>query len=300
MARAHANGLSLEFVEQGPAEGEVALLISGFGAQLTAWPDALCDAIAARGYRVVRFDNRDIGLSQRLDGVPALEGSELASRRALGLDLEGAYTLYDMASDAIGLLDWLDIKRAHIVGVSMGGMIAQLIAAGWPDRVRSLTSIITPSANPAIPLGNPDFSAIAVADTADDEAALDAQVRMYQALAGRVYALADVDQRAFLSRDAERCFYPEGVVRQGKAIGANHDRRDALARIRTPALVVHGELDPLIPLAASQDIAARIAGARLLVVSGMGHSIPAELADALAAAMTELFDEALLLPIQEG
>ena len=287
MPFAKANGIELAYEEAGPAGASVVLLIMGLGAPLTFWPDAFVDGLVQNGFRVVRFDNRDFGLSDKFDGAPAdVEGAYAKLMR--GEAIKPPYGLPDMALDAIGLLDALNIDKAHIVGASMGGMIAQIIAADHPERVRSLVSIMSSSGDPALPRGKSEALAIFAIPPppADDKPAFIAHaIRCQQAIGSPVLVEPESDIRARVERGYDRSNYYDGVPRQLLAVLANGSRVALLKRIATPTLVIHGTEDPLVPLEGGKHTAAHIKGAELMLVEGMGHDFPAPLIGTLAEAV---------------
>ena len=275
-----ANGVDIE-VEDSGADGSqaarpVVLLIMGLGMQLVAWPPALVDALLAAGYRVIRHDNRDIGLSQKFGhlGRPNLIWSMLKLR--LGLPLRPPYTLQDMADDAIGVLDALKVRQAHIVGVSMGGMIAQRVALRAPERVLSLTSIMSSSGARHLPQARPEVmrTLLSRPKGSSRAAIVDHYLRLFRAIGSPGFPIPEDQMRERILRGLERCYNPQGTQRQMIAIGADTDRRAReLARIQRPTLVLHGRADPLVPLACGEDTARRIPGARLNLIDGMGHDL---------------------------
>ncbi len=289
MAQATANGIDLEYERFGPADADPLLLIMGLGAQLTLWPAELCDALVARGFHVIRYDNRDVGLSTKLDaaGVPDLRA--VLSAVMTGQDPQVPYRLDDMAADAVGLLDALGIAAAHIVGASMGGMIAQLVAADFPARTRSLTSIMSTTGNPMLPPATPEAIGVLMSrpQGGDVESLIDFGVRAARVIGSPAYPAEESALRARVRRDVERSVYPAGFARQMAAIYANGDRRGRLAKIGAPTLVIHGTADPLVPVEGGRDTAASIAGAELIEIAGMGHDLPLplveQIADAIAA-----------------
>jgi pimeloyl-ACP methyl ester carboxylesterase len=296
MARAKVNGIEIEYDVTGPADGEPLLLIMGLGAQMTRWPTAFVDKLAARGLRVIRFDNRDIGLSSKLDaeGLPDF----MAMFKALG---EGRkpdvpYLLDDMAADAVGLLGTLGIERAHIVGASLGGMLAQLVAADYPERTLSLTSIMSTTGNRELPPASP--AAMAVLNdrgpdpTADLEAYLDHAIKGAVVVGSPGYPIDEAETRERLRNDFNRSYSPAGFQRQYAAAAASPDRRPKLATITAPTVVIHGASDPLVPLAGGQDTAANIPGAELIVVEGMGHDFPPPLFDTIVDGIMKAVDRA--------
>ncbi len=280
-----ANQIQLCYESFGADDAPAILLVMGLGAQLTRWNRELCDALVARGYRVIRFDNRDCGWSTRFDdaGVPDI-GAALRSGQALQL----AYTLDDMAADCIALLDALHIERAHLVGASMGGAIAQLVAAHYPARVLSLTSIMSSSGDPSLPPPQPAAAAALFAPlpkTRDCDSMVADGMQRYFAVASPGYPSDAAWVRQLFVTEYERSFAPQGVARQLGAVIANGDRSALLATIKIPTVVLHGAADPLIPPACGRDVAAKIAGAELRLIDGMGHDFP--------VALTEVFAEAI-------
>jgi pimeloyl-ACP methyl ester carboxylesterase len=272
---ARANGIDICYDIFGDAGAEPMLLIMGLGAQMVLWDDAFCKQIAARGFRVIRFDNRDIGQSTKLSGGKRLTAVELLKLRFLKIPVAAPYRLRDMAEDTTGLMDVLGIKSAHLVGASMGGMIAQEIAISFPQRVRSLTSIMSTTGNPRIPPPTRAAAAMLMAPpptTKDEYLARFAQT-------WKILRVGSFPQDEALDRArAERCFErglsPAGVGRQLRAILASGSRKERLRTVRAPTLVIHGTVDPLVNPAGGKDTAASIPGAKLLMIEGMGHAVP--------------------------
>jgi pimeloyl-ACP methyl ester carboxylesterase len=271
----------------GPDEGEPLLLIMGLGMQLTRWPAPLYEKLVARGFRVIRFDNRDVGLSQKFTGAPSIESVVMARMQGQSPDIP--YTLDDMAADAVGVLDHLGIERAHVTGASMGGMIGQLVAADYPERVRSFTAVFTTTGNPALPPSKPEAMAVLTTrapDPAKDiEAYLDHTMRSARTIGSPGYPFDEKIGRERSRVDVLRCYEPLGVARQLAAVIANGDRRVKLANIRAPVVVLHGDSDPLVPVEGGKDLAATVAGAELRIVPGMGHDLPPELYDTVVDAI---------------
>jgi pimeloyl-ACP methyl ester carboxylesterase len=268
-----ANGLTLEYESYGPDDGEVILLVMGVGGQLTLWPLGLVDLLVQKGFRVIRYDARDVGLSDKLDGV-------------------AAYSLDDLAADAVGLLDALGIRAAHIVGGSMGGTVAQLIAINHPEHVRTLTSIMSSTGNPDLPGPAPELIQQLLAPAPDPhedlDAFLDHQVANAQLTQSPDYPTDPQELRAQFASDFNRSYYPAGALRHQTATFAATDRRTGLRTVSVPTLVIHGEADPLIPVAAGRDTAETIPGARLLLIPGMGHDLAPQLLSQYADAIVEL------------
>lgn len=281
------NGISITFEDKGPRDAPVILLVMGLGGQLTLWPDEFVDALNARGFRTIRYDNRDVGLSTRFDaaGVPNLKWMFVKS--LLRLPVRSAYSLADMAADGVALLDHLGIARAHIVGVSMGGMISQHIAARYPDRVLSLTSVMSTTGNPRLPRAQKEAMQVLTSRpmSGDPEDLIAYSVRAAKVIGSPGYPPDEERLQRRVRSDFERGWYPQGVARQMAAIVADGDRRPMLKSIGASTLVIHGEGDPLVPLAGGRDTADNIPGARLLTIPGMGHDLPLGLVDTLADAI---------------
>lgn len=286
-AQTTANGISITYEDKGPRDAPAILLVMGLGGQLTLWPDEFVDALNAHGFRTIRYDNRDVGLSTRFEaaGVPNLKWMFVKSM--LRLPVRPAYTLADMAADGIALLDHLGIAKAHIVGASMGGMISQHIAARYPDRVLSLTSIMSTTGNPKLPRANKEAMAVLANRpmSGEPEDMIAYSVRAARVIGSPAYPAEEERLQRRVRGDFERGWYPQGVARQMAAIVADGDRRTMLKTITAPTLVIHGEADPLVPLAGGKDTAENIPGARLMTIPGMGHDLPLALVDTLADAV---------------
>jgi pimeloyl-ACP methyl ester carboxylesterase len=286
-----ANGISIAFERFGSIECQAVLLIMGNGAQLTAWPPELIEELVKRGYQVIIYDNRDVGLSTKFDsaGIPDLKA--IIEARIAGKPAPLPYTLDDMAKDAVGLLDALGVKQAHVVGVSMGGMIAQLVAADHPEHTFSLTSIMSTSGNPAYPVpAKPEvFAKLAAPPVNNDRETVVARAfKMIQALAGPEYPPDEKRFRDLVSRTMKRSDYRAGMARHNAvaAVGSFDDRRTKLRTIKVPAVVIHGSLDPMMPLEGGKDTAANLPGAELRIIPGMGHDLPIPLIKAIADGIT--------------
>ena len=280
---ADANGLTFCYDEFGAPDRPAMLLIMGLGSQMIAWPEPFCERLADGGFRVIRFDNRDIGLSESLDGEPVPNLPVLAIASRLGLRLRVPYTLHDMKRDTVALLDALGVERAHLVGASMGGMIAQLAASEHPDRVASLTSIMSTSGARHLPGPPADVRRHLIGrPPADEDQYVQRRLRTLQLVGSRTFP-ADPDALGDRLRDAyRRSFQPEGYMRQLGAVLASGDRVAALRRIRVPTLVIHGDEDRLVPPAASRHIARLVPDSRLEIIEGMGHDLPEPLWPRLA------------------
>ena len=289
MAQVQANGITIEYDEHGKPGDPPILLVMGLGAQMTLWPQELVDALVERGFRVIRYDNRDIGLSHKMEGAKAPGIVKLMLLSRFGLKPKVPYSLADMADDGIGLLDALGIDKAHIVGASMGGMIAQHMAFSHPERVLTLTSIMSTTGNRKLPAATKEaMSALTKRpESMDEEVLVEHGVKVATAIGSPGYR-SDPDKVRERSRALiKRSFYPQGMPRQLAAIIADGDRRERLQSVKAPTLVIHGEADPLVPLAGGQDTAAHIKGSRLKTIPGMGHDLPLELVDEIADAIAE-------------
>lgn len=293
-----ANGLRLAYDEFGEPDNPALLLIMGLGTQMIAWPEPFCEDLAARGYRVIRFDNRDIGLSEKMEGAPVPHPLKLLARSRFKLPMKVPYTLHDMAKDAVGLMDALDIPAAHLVGASMGGMIAQLMAGVYPFRVLSLTSIMSTSGCPSLPGADPKISLHMVRRPQNpDMAALEAySLRTWRLIGSPGYPPTDEELLAKITRSFKRSFYPPGHRRQMAAIMASGDRVKVLKKIMAPTLVIHGTDDPLVPVEGGIDTAEHVPDARLELVEGMGHDLPAPLLPYFAELIGEHAGAALKTP----
>jgi pimeloyl-ACP methyl ester carboxylesterase len=277
MPHVKANGLDIYYESHGSDDAEPILLIMGLGAQMTRWSPGFIAALTGAGHRVIAFDNRDVGLTEKLDaaGAPAMPAIFQALRE--GRKPAVAYTLDEMAADAAGLLEALGIERAHIVGASMGGMIAQLVAADHPQRTLSLTSIMSTTGNPELPRAKPEAMARlntpAPDPTKDLEAFLASAVEGAKVMAG-TYPVDEGQVRAQSLSDFRRSYYPVGFQRQYVGVLASPDRRPKLKTITAPTVVIHGADDPLVPVEGGRDTAANIAAAELRIIPGVGHEMP--------------------------
>jgi pimeloyl-ACP methyl ester carboxylesterase len=269
--RARANGLELEYDTFGDPQDAPMVLITGFSMQMIAWDEAFCGQLAARGFHVVRFDNRDIGLSTKIDSMPppnldAIFGGDTSSV---------PYHIPDMADDAAGLLDALGLDSAHIVGVSMGGMIAQTLAIRHPRRVRSLASIMSTTGDRAVGQATPEAVGVLMQPPPKDrEAFIEQGVSAWRMLSSTVFPFDEVGMRALVARGYDRSFSPRGIQRQLAAILGQPDRSPQLRQLRVPTVVIHGAADPLINVSGGEATARAIPGAKLVIVPGMGHNLP--------------------------
>jgi len=275
MPATSANGITIEYETFGDPASPAVLLIMGFSAQLTQWEPEFCTGLAGSGFYVIRYDNRDVGLSTWLDDAGEPDLLEL-----LGGTATAPYSIADMASDAVGLLDAMDLDTAHIVGVSMGGMIAQAFAIAYPERVRTLTSVMSTTGDPTV--GQPDAEALAALvpmPPASREEAMDQGVVTWRTIGSPGFPFDEAMVRERAGAAYDRAFHPAGNSRQLAAIVTQPDRTPALAGVTAPTLVIHGEADPLVDPSGGRATAAAVPGARLHLVPGMGHDMPAELRD---------------------
>ncbi len=281
-----ANGIPLEYAIYGRESGEPILLIMGFGAQMTRWSPQFIRELTNRGYRVIVHDNRDVGLSHRLEAHGEPDMTAVYTALMSGQTPDVPYLLNDMADDSAGLLEALAIEKAHIVGASMGGMIAQMVAANHREKVLSLTSIMSTTGNPALPPANPEAMAALTKPAVDPAENLDKHIwsglESQKVIGSPAYPTPDEILIERIKQDAKRAYYPVGRARQMAAIVASGDRREALATIVAPTVVIHGEADPLVPIEGGRDTAAVIPGAELHTISGMGHDLPQQLIPRIA------------------
>lgn len=284
MAKLISNGISLEYETFGAAADPAVVLIAGLGFQLIDWPVAFCEAIAAEGFYVVRFDNRDIGLSQKMEQLGLPDMGRILQQVQTQQTPSVPYHLSDMAADVAGLLAGLGIERAHIVGMSMGGMIAQLAAIFYPEKLYSLTSIMSSSGNRHLPPPTAAATSVLMAAPAsqneDDVVAFGLQVN--DVIGSPGYRWDRAALKAHICACVRRCYCPSGYMRQYAAVLASNPRVSELPHIGAPTLVIHGLDDPLVPYAAGEDTARLIPGARLELVAGMGHDLSPALCAHLA------------------
>jgi pimeloyl-ACP methyl ester carboxylesterase len=272
---AAANGLQLCWQSFGDETAPALVLIMGLGAQMIVWDDLYCTGLAERGYRVIRFDNRDIGKSTKLDHLGIPNPMAMLGSMAIGRKIKAPYLLRDMAADTVGLLDALGIERAHIVGASMGGSIAQDIAIHFPNRIRSLISIMSTTGDPSLPAPSAQAAAILFTPTPTRrDAYISHNVKVQRVLRGPHFVEDEALDVARAERNFDRGIHPQGVARQLAAIFASGNRTAALAAVAVPTLVIHGDADPLIRVDGGKATARAIAGARLEIIPGMGHSLP--------------------------
>jgi pimeloyl-ACP methyl ester carboxylesterase len=284
MPRAQANGIELEYETFGDSSDPAILLIMGLGVQLLGWPEEFCEMLAKRGFYVIRYDNRDIGLSSKIEDAPV---PDLMAFLA-GDTSSAGYFIEDMANDAAGLLDALGIDAAHIVGVSMGGMITQALAIHHPDRVLSLTSWMSTTGDSTVGQPRPEALPALISPAPEGrDAYIEYAVGLFKIIGSPGYPADQQRLREVIAASYDRSYYPVGFMRQLAAAAASPDRTAALANVRVPALVIHGEDDPLIQVSGGEATAKAIPGAKLVKIPGLGHDIPPELWPTFADAIVE-------------
>ena len=288
MSSVTANGITVEYDTAGDDSGAPLLLVMGLGGQLIAWDDEFVNDLAERGFFVIRYDNRDVGLSTWFDedGIPDV--GELIATRQSGDTPKAPYVLDDMADDASGLLDALGIEKANMLGVSMGGMIAQAFAIRYPAKLRSLVSIMSTTGDPSVGNPHPDaMAALMAPPPTTREEAMDASAKAWKVFGSPSYGFDEKRIREKAAQAFDRAFHPAGIARQLAAVISSPDRTAALGSVIAPTLVIHGEADPLVDASGGKATAAAIPGSSLWLVPGMGHEIPpalfSEVADRVAA-----------------
>jgi pimeloyl-ACP methyl ester carboxylesterase len=277
MPKARINNIEIEYETFGDPSRKPLLLISGLGAQMITYIPEFCDLFVKEGFYVIRFDNRDVGLSTKFDekGVPNVLEAIIKLRSKQPFD--PPYHLEDMADDAVGLLDFLKIEEAHILGASLGSMIAQVVAYRHPSRVSSLILIMGTTSNPDLPEGKPETIQLLMTPMpAERESYIEESVKRGKVLYGSGFPYDEELRRKLAEEAYDRCYYPDGQARQLVAGLVNGDRRDRIKKINVPTLVIHGEEDPLFSVECGIDLSENIPGAKLLIINGMGHSLPPE------------------------
>ncbi|MFW9914626.1 MAG: alpha/beta fold hydrolase [Candidatus Thorarchaeota archaeon] len=282
---AKVNGVEIAYDTFGDPSASPMLLIQGYAQQMIAWHEVFCKRLAAKGYWVIRFDNRDVGHSTKLTEAKAPHPLKLLQATSQD-EIDIPYTLLDMAKDAVGLLDALKIDTAHVVGVSMGGMIGQTMAIHYPSRVRTLTSIMSSYRPEAVP--DPDALSVVVTRPPVDRAGyIEHAVKVWRILQGPHFPIDEAYIRDQAGRSFDRSYYPDGAGRQFAAIWASGSREEALKNVEVPTLVIHGDADPLVPVEGGRGTVAAIPGAELLIIEGMGHSLPAEVVPQIIEAIAK-------------
>lgn len=287
-----SNNLRLCYDEYGDKSKPAIVLVMGLGTQMIAWTDEFCQGLAGYGYRVIRYDNRDIGLSEKIKLVKPVSIPRILLRRRIGLSVKVPYTLNDMAADAIGVLDALSIEKAHFVGASMGGMISQLVAAHYPERCISLTSIMSSSGNPSLPVASLKVTKLMVnrPKTPDENAIVTHGIKLWRVIGSPDYPASDEALTTKILRSIRRSIYPLGYRNHMAAIIENGDRRKQLKKITAPTLVIHGKGDVLVTVDAGIDTAKNIHNSELKLIEGMGHDLPVELVPRIVRMIGEHID----------
>ena len=285
MPKALVGKISIEYETFGNPGSKPLLLIAGLGSQMLAWPDDMCERLVTLGFFVIRFDNRDIGLSTKLVDAGIPDFMEINAAYARGERPKVPYTLEDMADDAVGLLNNLGIKRAHICGASMGGMIAQVLAYKHPSLVSSLTVIMSTTGNPNLPQGKPEVMAAFFAPIPSErEAYIEEMIKRDRLIYG-TFEFNEEQDIEYRANEFDRCYYPDGSIRQLAAMAIPGNISSKIGAIRAPTVVIHGREDPFYPIEAGEEIASTIPNAKLLIMDGMGHSFPAEVLPKIVGAI---------------
>jgi pimeloyl-ACP methyl ester carboxylesterase len=275
MPRANANNISIEYETFGNPSSPPILLIIGLGGQLIYWDEEFCRHLAEAGRYVIRFDNRDAGLSTKFQDAGVPEITDVIGKLMSGRKVTPPYTIEDMADDAVGLLDALKIEKAHICGMSMGGMIAQSIAIRYPGRVLSLISIYSTTGNPDLPQPKPEVMELLFSTPPQErEPFIQYELDIFRKITGPRFEFDEEWARKLVARAYDRSFCPQGTARQLLAILTQSNRKAALEGLRVPTLIIHGDADPLVPLEAGKDAAEAVPGAELKIMEGMGHDLP--------------------------
>jgi len=275
MPQASANHIRIEYETFGDPSSPPILLIIGLGGQLIYWDEEFCKQIAEAGLYVIRFDNRDAGLSTKFDAAGVPDIMDVVGKLMSRQKVTPPYTIEDMAADAVGLLDALSIDKAHICGMSMGGMIAQSLAIKYPGRVLSLTSIYSTTGNPHLPQPKPEVMGLLLTPPPQErEPFIQFYLNVFRALTGPRFGFDEEWVRQIMGRAYDRCFCPQGTGRQLVAILTQGNRQPALKSLRVPTLVIHGDADPLVSVEAGKDTAEAVPGAELKIIQGMGHDLP--------------------------
>ncbi|MDO8288091.1 MAG: alpha/beta hydrolase [Parvibaculum sp.] len=287
-----ANGITINYEDRGPADGRPLLLVNGYTSTMMSWPVALMDGLKARGFRVIRYDNRDVGKSEKLKGIPDISLVAKAVREGTKPDIP--YTLSDMAADGMGLLDALGISQAHIMGISMGGMIVQSMAINHPEKIISATSIMSSTGGPDVPRAT-DAAMVALQErptSGEREVVLRHNMKGRRVYQSPAYPMSDEALYQKCATEYDHMFYPEGASRQYAAIIGDGSRCERLKSVKLPFLVIHGNDDPLVPPGGGIDTAKYVAGSKLVLIDGMGHDLPVELCPRYVELIAELAESA--------
>lgn len=276
--RIKTNGIELAYEDFGDPAAPPLLMVAGFSRQMVEIDEHFCTRLAAGGFRVIRFDNRDVGLSTHCDHLPVPNISEIVKNLGEGKKVKLPYRLHDMADDTAGLLDGLSIESAHVVGISMGGMISQLLAIYHPAKVKTLTSIMSTTGEPDLPRPAPEATEVLFAPPPADEAGfIKYSVRVNKVLSGPVYKIDENRTREIARQAYDRGLNPAGIARQYAAIIGSGGRKKLLESVTIPVRIIHGDRDPLVPVESGVDTANAIPGAKLHIIKGMGHFLAPEL-----------------------
>ena len=285
MPKANVNNVEIEYETFGDSVSKPLLLIAGLGSQMLAWSDEMCENFANRGFFIIRFDNRDVGLSTKFEDAGLPNFLEITAAYSRGEIPEVPYTLVDMAGDAVGVLDALNIDKAHVCGASMGGMIAQILAYRYPSRVLSLTLIMSTTGNPDLPQPKPEIMAQFFAPVPSEREAYIEETVKRDSLIYGTYTYDEKQGRDYRTKEYDRSYYPEGIARQLAAMAVPGNIKPKISAIRAPTLVIHGREDPFNSVEAGKEIATEILGAELLILDGMGHSFPREVVPQIVNAL---------------
>ena len=293
MPQARVNGVKIEYDTFGRRADRPLLLVMGLGAQMIQWDEGFCRQLVDAGHFVIRFDNRDVGLSEYFDSAGVPDMAETMRKMQAGEKPDVPYTADDMAADAFGVLDALDLASAHICGASMGGMIVQTMAINAPRRIRSMTSIMATTGNRALPPAKPEAIAALMSPPARTrDEAMARSLATARVIGSPGYPATEDEIRARAARAFDRAFHPEGVARQMSAIASHGSRKEKLQKLDLPALVIHGRDDPLVPVEGGIDTHEALKGSELLVIDGMGHDLPRALWPQIVGAITRLTERA--------
>ncbi|MGB5911052.1 MAG: alpha/beta hydrolase [Promethearchaeia archaeon] len=285
MPKANVNNITIEYETMGDPISKPLLLIAGLGSQLIAWSDEICENLADNGFFVIRFDNRDVGLSTKFEDAGIPDMMEISTAYTRGEIPKLPYTLEDMADDAIGVLDALTIEKVHICGASMGGMIAQIIAYRHPSRVLSLAVIMSTTGNPELPPSKPEIMMQFFAPVPSErEAYIDEMVKRDSLING-TFPYDENQSRDYRTKEYDRSYYPEGITRQLAAMVVPGNIKPYISKISAPTIVIHGSEDPFNLIETGKDIATHIPDAELLIIDGMGHSFPREVIQRIIEAL---------------
>jgi pimeloyl-ACP methyl ester carboxylesterase len=277
MPKANINHIEIEYETVGKPDSKPILLIAGLGSQLLAWSDDVCNELVDNDFFVIKFDNRDVGLSTKFNSAGIPDMMEISAAYTRGEIPDVPYTLEDMANDVVGLINALNIDRVHLCGASMGGMIAQIVAYRYPSRVLSLNVIMSTTGNPSLPQANPEVMAQFFAPIPSErEAYIEEMVKRDKLIYGD-FNYDENKAREYRTNEYDRSYYPEGIARQMAAMAVPGNIQPKISAIKAPTLVIHGREDPFNSVEAGKEIASTIPGAELLLFDGMGHSIPNEL-----------------------